>query len=245
MVASSTLMLHAGARRVSLDELLQIPAPRRTASWVPIPHYRVLESVRSAVDGAAFKIKRMDLGVTHGGQKFFGVLDLTSTIIEGITLAVGVRNSTDKSLPAGIAAGERVLVCDNLAFSATIVVMRKHTVRIEQELDQRIISGISRLSQFQQASAGRIQRLQQAPINDAQAHDLIVRAVDNRCIGLRDLPKVLHEWREPSHEAFQPRTAWSLHNAFTEVAKERFQRNPTVASVGTIRLNRLFEAALN
>jgi len=140
MLANANLILHAGARRVSMDELVEIPAPEPTRSWFPIPHYRVLDSVQCALHEAGFAVKRMDLGVSENGHKFFGVIDLASTIIEGVSLAVGVRNSTDKSLPAGIAAGERVLVCDNLAFAATIVIMRKHTRRILDELDDRIIS---------------------------------------------------------------------------------------------------------
>jgi hypothetical protein len=31
---------------------------------------------------------------------------------------------------------------------------------------------------------------------------------------------VLHEWREPKHEAFQERNVWSLFNSFTEALKE-------------------------
>jgi hypothetical protein len=30
---------------------------------------------------------------------------------------------------------------------------------------------------------------------------------------------VLEQWLEPKHEEFRPRVAWSLFNAFTEVAK--------------------------
>jgi len=191
MLANANLILHAGARRVSMDELVEIPAPEPTKSWFPVPHHRVLDSVQCALHEAGFAVKRMDLGVSENGHKFFGVIDLASTIIEGVSLAVGVRNSTDKSLPAGIAAGERVLVCDNLAFAATIVIMRKHTRRILDELDDRIISGISKLAAFQQASAARIRRLQETSVNDAQAHDLLIRAVDQNCIGLRELPKVL------------------------------------------------------
>ena len=242
---SSTLILHKGARRVTPEQLVEIPAPRPTKSWNPIPHYRVLDSVQCAVHEAGFQVRRIDLGVSHDNHKFFGVIDLASVIIEGVSLAIGVRNSTDKSLPAGIAAGERVMVCDNLAFSATIVVMRKHTRFVDRDLDQRIIEGISKLESFQQASAARIQRLQSSSLQDVQAHDLLIRAVDEKCLGLRDLPKVLHEWREPSHEAFQPRTAWSLLNAFTEVAKTRFQNNPTMAAAQTIRLNKLFATSLN
>jgi hypothetical protein len=31
--------------------------------------------------------------------------------------------------------------------------------------------------------------------------------------------RVLHEWREPRHGAFQQRNAWSLFNAFAESLK--------------------------
>ena len=48
-----------------------------------------------------------------------------------------------------------------------------------------------------------------------------------------------------AHHEFQPRTAWSLLNAFTEVAKKRFQSNPTLAAGQTIRLNKLFATTLN
>src|SRR5580765_2827644 len=150
---SATLILHKGCRRVSPEELVEIPAPRGTRSWNPIPHYRVFDSVQSAMHEAGFSVRGLDLGVSHDHHKFFGVIDLSSTIIQGVSLAIGVRNSTDKSLLAGIAAGERVLVCDNLAFSATIVVMRKHTRFVDRDLDQRIIEGISKLQSFQQASA--------------------------------------------------------------------------------------------
>ena len=34
------------------------------------------------------------------------------------------------------------------------------------------------------------------------------------------VPKVLGDWRKPRHEAFEPRTAWSLFNCFTETMKE-------------------------
>ena len=33
------------------------------------------------------------------------------------------------------------------------------------------------------------------------------------------VPKVLGDWRKPRHEAFEPRTAWSLFNCFTETMK--------------------------
>jgi hypothetical protein len=34
------------------------------------------------------------------------------------------------------------------------------------------------------------------------------------------MPKVLADWRKPRHEEFEPRTAWSLFNCFTETLKD-------------------------
>ena len=58
----------------------------------------------------------------------------------------------------------------------------------------------------------------------------------------RDIPKVIEEWHEPSHD-FGGKTAWRLHNAFTEVAKDVFDRNPLTASQRTIGLNSMFADA--
>ena len=51
------------------------------------------------------------------------------------------------------------------------------------------------------------------------AHDLTIRAVDCAAITTSQIPDVLREWRTPSHAEFEPRNAWSLFNAFTEVHK--------------------------
>ena len=56
-------------------------------------------------------------------------------------------------------------------------------------------------------------------MTDTRAHDLVVRALDCGVITSTQVPDVLMEWREPSHEEFTPRTAWSLFNAITEVHK--------------------------
>jgi hypothetical protein len=37
---------------------------------------------------------------------------------------------------------------------------------------------------------------------------------------------VLKEWRKPQHAEFEPRTAWSLFNSFTEVFKGQLRGLP-------------------
>ncbi len=70
---------------------------------------------------------------------------------------------------------------------------------------------------------------------------MLVRSADEGCIAWSAIGKVLTEWREPQHEEFEPRTAWSLHNAYTEVAKTSFERNAIATSAATVRLTDLFD----
>ena len=76
-------------------------------------------------------------------------------------------------------------------------------------------------------------------MNDVAAHDLIIRAVDagGGCSN-RLIPSVLEEWRTPRHKEFQPRTAWSLFNGFTEALKGNLFDLPR----RTDALHQLFDA---
>jgi hypothetical protein len=67
----------------------------------------------------------------------------------------------------------------------------------------------------------RIMRYRETEISDERAHDLIIRSVDAEALPPSAIPRVLKEYREVWHSEFMPRTAWSLHNAFTEVMKAR------------------------
>ena len=58
------------------------------------------------------------------------------TSSEDYCWVLGLRNSHDKTFPAGIVAGASVFVCDNLSFSGEIKFARKHTRFIVRDLPQ-------------------------------------------------------------------------------------------------------------
>src|ERR1700730_8762988 len=126
-MAQSSLCLHAGARTVTREELSEYKAPPPEGRWYPVSHARVLETVKGTLHEAGYEVKKEILSLSQNGHRFFGTLDLGTSIASGVCLAVGVRNSTNKSFPLGFCAGERVFVCDNLAFSSELLVRRKHT----------------------------------------------------------------------------------------------------------------------
>jgi hypothetical protein len=203
----------------------------------------VVDVVKGSLLEAGYLIKRERYGVTGDGHRFFGTLDLGSPIAEGVTLAVGVRNSTDQSFPLGFCAGTRVFCCDNLAFRSELLVRKKHTINGERNFCRAIGGAVTTLDSFKAAESERIQRFLTAELTDEQADSLILRSLERGLIGHRDLSKVLREWRSPAFPEFQPRTLFSLLNAFTSGLKERAMKQPAEYARQTMRLHGLLDQA--
>lgn len=245
-MAESNLVLHRGAKPVTVDELRQYKAPPPRGRWFPLSHGRVLDVVTETLGEAGYEIERQKLGVLRtDGTRFFGTLDLKSPIADGISLAVGIRNSVDQSFPLGFCAGSRVFVCDNLAFRSELLVRRKHTLHGERDFVRRIAEAVGSLPAFQEQEAVRIERMKGAELGDDQADALILRGFERGIVGAHDLPRVLQQWRNPPFEEFQARTAWALLNAFTGAMKERGERQPQIHATQTMRLHALLDPERN
>src|SRR5438309_57501 len=216
-MSTSTLVAHRGARIVTREELGTVPIPAATPTWYPVSHLHVVERAETALRQSGFEVEREQYALSRGDARFFGTIDLKSPIVSGVSLAIGIRNSIDKSLPIAFAAGSRVFVCDNLAFRSEIVVARKHTRFGGFRFQEAIAKAVGGLAQFQEAEGERIERFRRAEIPDTVAESLILRAYERDIISHLLLPRVLFQWRTPRHDAFAARTLWSLENAFTGV----------------------------
>jgi hypothetical protein len=240
-MSESTLMLHCGGRLVTEDELGTFKVPESTRSWVPVAHTKVLANVKEALVGAGYEIAKQSLGVAKDGARFFGTLDLTTKLRGdgGVCLAVGIRNSVDKTFPLGFAAGNRVFVCDNLSFSADLNIRKRHTVNGATLYQNAIAVAVQSLATFQEAERARIDRLMNLVLTDDQALAMMVRAVETDVIAAPTIPKLLAEWRQPKHDygTGDAPTGWRLLNAFTTVLGHRARTNPSEYTRQTIKLN--------
>lgn len=236
-MSNATLTLHCGGRSVEREELRQFIHPPATKTWKPISHERVLDTAMQTLGEAGYQVSKMKLGVSHEGQRFFGTLDLDAPLVPGVSLAVGIRNSVDKSFPMGFAAGSRVFVCDNLAFRADLMIRRKHTTNGQARFSTDIAGAIASLASFRAAETVRIQALQDWVLTDAEAESLMLRAcVQRGIVAQNQLGAIFGEYHEPRHDAFRPRTAWSLLNAFTEILRDMQDKNPNELAKRTMRL---------
>ena len=220
----ANLLMHCGGREVTRDDIANAPTPERTKTWVPVAHNRLLELAQSTIEGQGYSVTNEAHGLWGGGARYFGLLELADqNPSRDYSLVLGLRNSHDKSFPASFALGSQVLVCDNLSFIGEVVLNRRHTRFISRDLPSIVTQAIGRLSEMRLRQSQRIDAYKARRIKDSTAHDLVVRAVDSRVIPVTQLPLVLNEWREPSHDAFKEdgRSVWRLYNAFTESFKAR------------------------
>src|SRR3954451_7048929 len=112
-----TLMLHRGAAAIDYAGLRELGIPDPTASHVPIPHFRVVDLVKTAVGMYGHEVVAEHFGVTEDSARFFGVLSLRSPYT-GYEDMVALRNSHDRSFPVSVGVGSRVFCCDNMALIA-------------------------------------------------------------------------------------------------------------------------------
>lgn len=240
-MAKAALKLHSRGHLVTYEELKAVPTPQAEGRWRPVAHSAVLDTVRTVLTDAGYQIKSQDLAIAREGKRFFATLDLGTPLVEGVVLAVGIRNSTDKSFSLGFTAGNRVLVCSNLSFRSELLVRRKHTRNAVGVWNNELAAAVEQLEAFRVNEAARIDRMMRLDLTEDRALALIVRAIEEHVISAPVISKVLAEWRNPTHDygtGDRP-TAWRLLQSFALVLGNRAATNPTQYADQTIRLNGL------
>jgi len=211
---------------VSREELNQIEAPPPSQTWYPVRHSTVVESVSDLLQAGGFQIQKATYALSRQDARMFATLDLATSLCPGVSLAVGLRNSTDQSFPLGFCAGSRVFICDNLAFRADLLVARKHTRFGQDRFREAIAQAVGSLGQFQQVEGDRIRRFQELTLSHERAESLILRSFERGFVSYRSLPSVIQEWRQPSHDYGSEPSLWRLFNAWTTVLGPVAKRSP-------------------
>ena len=215
---TNALVVHAGARRVTREELSTLPTPSSTDTHKIVPHHEVINQLEEALSFRPLSIVRGDYAVAKDGARLFSLLEINADH-EGIRFAIALRNAHDKSMTLAMTAGYRVFICDNMAMSGDFKPLAaKHTRNFN--LIYALSVGVDRLQRSWQPLRERIDYMREKvlPITTAQA--LIYRAFTEGRFPIRLLRSVHGNYFDPQHEEFKPRTVWSLSNAFTSSFKE-------------------------
>jgi len=218
------LTLHCGGHSVESTEVQAVATPMATDSWMPIPHFSLVERLREIVTDAGMEITQEAHALARGGLRYFGLFQVAGvpnfSQEETMGTVIGLRNSHDKSFPAGINAGSAPFVCDNLCFHNEIKIARRHTKFILRDLPTLLAGAFGKLTSTWGNNAKRIEAYQQRQLDDKEAHDVLARAYRCGAVSKTHLADVLDQWHSPEHGEWKPeRNLWGLHNAFTNVMR--------------------------
>lgn len=223
MENTAVLMSHTGdTSLVTREQLAQLPDVQEyvTDSFKPVRHIELVNSLSNVLDSRGLAIKREQFALRHDGSRLFATFDLSLNGVPDSCASLGLRTANDKTMSIQIIAGMRIFVCDNMAFNGDLVALkRKHTSGLQ--LDDELNAGVERyLEHYNHLTAG-VKMLAGKSITDDQAKAMIYDMVFAfRALPVRLAENVGQEYFHPRHAQFEPRTAWSLHNATTEVIKQ-------------------------
>lgn len=213
-------MAHCGAQKITRDELALVPTPLGTHTHRPVPHHEIVDALVETLGFRQIGVHKMEFAISEDGNKCFGLIELGHGFT-GARFALGLRNSHDKTMRLALTVGYRVFVCDNMAFNGDFEpLLAKHTKNFQ--LTRAISVGIDDMQRNFEPMVEGVERWRTAQLSDAAAKLIIYRAfVEGELEAPRHLDRRVHDlYFNPQIEEFQPRTTWSLSNAFTSAFKE-------------------------
>ena len=122
-------------------------------------------------------------------------------------------------MSVGIAIGASVFVCDNLALTGDIAIMRKHTANVWNDLEELTITTIYRSQHNFTKIVEDAEIMRGRYLSNDDAFRMIGLMYGNDIISPRQIPVVKREWLNPTQPDFEERNVWSLYNAVTESLK--------------------------
>ncbi len=225
---------------VPLEEIANVPTPpveyrqkenangERTVSYQPIAHHELVNRTKGFLASNGFTIQDEVHSLARNNNHYFGLFSVEHPNREATDrgTVVGIRNSHDKTFPAGLCAGDAPFVCDNLIFTNTIKLARRHTRNILNDLDFTINRALGKLFGFWHGQDARIEAYKNRSIGNVYANDLIVKAAQVGALPKSKIIDVVNQWESSDHPEFHGRNVNSLYNAFTEVYKGNLTQLP-------------------
>ena len=236
---SETSTLISRTAKITRADLAKLPTPPATATHIPIPHAAVVETLVETLSHRQIGVVAEEFAVSNDDMEMFGVLDL-ETSFEGCRFAVGIRNANNKRFRLACTVGLRVFVCQNLAFRGDYSpVLAKHSKHFS--LQDALSIGVDRMQRNFEPMRQQVERWRTQQLSAEAAKLTIYRAfIEGDLEVPRHLARRVHDlYFNLQHEESQPRTMWSLSNAFTSAFKEL---EPIPQFKATARLGEFLEA---
>jgi hypothetical protein len=210
----------AGDQRLARQDLLALAVPQGTDTHRPVSHHLIVQGLIESLGFRRFDVVADSYVINKDANRMFGVLEINEEE-SGVRFAIAVRNSHDRSFALGLTVGYRVFCCSNLSFHGDFTpVTRKHTRNFDHI--EVIDAAVGKMQRSFEPMKRQINAWQNHELPDVAAREVIYKAfIQGELEAPRRLARLTHEhYFEPKYPEFEPRTFFSLSNAFTSAFKE-------------------------
>ena len=214
----STLSVGRDAQYVDRNGLMNLPLPQATSTHQPIAHVEIVEKLIETLSFRHIQVVAEQYAISKDGMRCFGTLELNNEW-DGMTYAIGFKNSNDKSCRLGMTVGMRVQVCSNLMLMGDYTpVFKKHSKSLD--LIDTLSIGVDKMQRSFEPMQGKIMTWKHTKLSVKEAQLLIYRAYLENKFPMQAMKQTHQEFFNPSYEEFEGRSLFSLHNAFTTSFKQ-------------------------
>jgi len=195
--------------------------------WKPISHGSAVYTMMGALEKNDLTVVDSSFALSKSGHMIVGGFQVQGECLpampentDGIH-ELFFRHANDMSISMQLNAGMSLFVCTNGMMTGERIASRKHTANFHMEE----WAEAEAVPNFIQACFGlddKVQSLQEMPMSNAKAHNLILEAGDKGIIPLARCVDVYREWQNPtfSRADFKEYTGWKLYNNFTHIAQK-------------------------
>lgn len=218
------LMLQAKNRgfACTADEVRAVATPAATGTHQPVAHADLIDEVirTASYSGITLKPEEAKYAVTADGNRMFGIMPAVLNHLEqpDWEFSLGIRNSHDKTFPVGLVVGQRVFICDNLAFSGEVQARTKHSRHVYSRLGRVATNLCARWVERAMGLVEQTEKLKATALSDQDLEHLVLEAIRRDVVGARQIKPLLTEVAKPQN-GFDPTTAWGFKNCVTQVLK--------------------------
>lgn len=207
------------------EQIRQIPIPDATNTYAPVSHSNIIDAVQENLDKSGLSIVNKTYNGNGNGEQLIGMYRVNQGN-EEMGMMIAFRNSYDKSMACGFAAGTEIFVCSNGMITGEISMYRKHTGTVINEIDNKIIQSINSLENYFNILNYDRENMKNIEINKRVTAELLGRMyIEENLINSTQLNIIKRELISPTFEEFNNSSAWDFYNHCTYSLKKSSAMN--------------------
>ena len=201
------------------NEIFSAPVPMPTESYAPVSHRNVVNAILEQANKRGFEIASRQYWSNRGGNQVTGKFNIVVPGNDELGMMVAFRNSYDKTMSLGFAAGGNVWICTNGMVSGDITLVRRHTGSIVKEINEKIEVSMNDLEEQFNKFVIESRRMKEIEMSKTAMAELVGKMfVEHDLINTVQLNIIKNEINDS--EAFKDDTLWSFYNHITESYKK-------------------------